>query len=725
MNDFQNDEVYKSLLKTFVHYSKRIIKARHQDGVDIDDASEYMELLVSTAPVAANLAQELQAFYGSSFSVEFSEINGNINKIENLILKLDQEIKHNPNFENVPLTFKLSSPQLETSLKSAFDYTQSDPQDYFEDKAMYWLYNALIAADCSILELRSAEEDKLWSNIEHSDIAVLVASKLRSCNNIGNEEANDEYIQDLEAGIFDTCIEIISDQQSPEQNTLESLLDNYRQNCDDMNVDEDNYAELFSPYIPAIEKIINFHKPNFIHLDNIATITDDFNQKIWSYDHQSIADIIGYQSEKNSSALAFQISSLKFDQAEMDEVLQDKSYQPLIAETKEQYQKYQSREAEIEHFEQYKITNPALTTYFSAMLKVWANNTSDSAGFYSDKAFSLGIGMKDTSPISEQIKECNEMLQTAKDIILIGRISSEFIYEIDENRRRRGVQLCKSGLSLDYIENLIKDPEKIKNTDYENIGLLFTDFHDNCNEEYEQLQMSGDELYIYEETEINEFAAALNFEPASKDKYKYTYYTERMTEGDKNHWVSIIGKNIKQFAEYVRPLYEKEYNTLKDYTNEGYRIFPQLKNFDVLEYTENIVNSVVLIPLYAENKDFTENDWNNYLESSMAGDRLDDVGRSFILSAANGYRRQVLNKYPEIKLDPHLNQAMKILAQANLSYNESWDSAFSANTVLKTSLLQQEGYINEIRELQDYHKKYNPAYDPITKAILNFHRKSH
>lgn len=724
MSNFQDEESYKSLIKTFSHYAQKLVQARNRPDLELEDASDYLSDLVMLSPAIVNLSKELETFYDSTFDIDYSQIIGNVGKIEDLVSKISSEVKHNVHFRNIPLAFELESAQLENQFNRCFDYTQSNPQDYFEDKSMYWLFNGLIAADSTITDLCATEENRMWNSIAQSDIATLVASKIKPYHDTDSEEDADYYIQDLEIGIFDTCMDIINNRNQIHSNILEELLDNYRQNCQEVDIEKDNYAEVFSPFIPEVEKIIERHKQVFQRLDDISNITDDFHQKIWDYDADSISEIIDYQLAEKSAPVSSDLLQLDFKAEDFNELLADQSYQPLIEETCKEYKQYQERQIDLDNFEQRKITNTVLNTYFSAILKIWAGNTANKAGLYCNKAFDIAAGIKDNSSLQEQVETRSAMLETAKDIVLIGRISSEFIYDIDEQHRRKGIRLVENGIGLEYVEEMIKHPNNMKKSDYESLGVLLEDYCSHCSENYAQLQLGKDEHYIQEDMNGTDFSNALDLEPPSRDKYRYTYYAERISEVNKLHAIEELGKNGQIFSQLVSPFYANEYKNLKDYIKEGDDLFPQLKKFDVLGHVEKIVHSLVLIPRYSGQPDFSDAEWGEYLHNSFSDMPLDEVSSDFIKSAANGYRRQVMVRYPKLKYDPFVNQKISKLAKEQVYLNECWAVDYHSGLALKTSKGIQEDYIEEMKRLQSYRQSRHPAHDPITKMILNFRKNT-
>ena len=158
---------------------------------------------------------------------------------------------------------------------------------------------------------------------------------------------------------------------------------------------------------------------------------------------------------------------------------------------------------------------------------------------------------------------------------------------------------------------------------------------------------------------------------------------------------------------------------IRRFTLQGKEIFPQTKKVDILEQVDDLVSAVTTIPLHTHGKEVPEDQWTDLLDYSVENVEIDDVGKSFIKSAASGFRRSIIKKFNEHELTDQQNKILSSYAKDYENANGNWFAINDNMEKLGTSLQYQEMYYQIYQKYMKDMETSNLSSDKFAQMLQN------
>lgn len=706
---FQNEKEYKSILKTLIFYMDKVLIGKNSSATNKENLEKYTERLSELVPAMINLCDEFNGFYGADLpSLPLQTGQNKVGLAEILIPTLKKEINQNPHFSHIPLSFEIISPNFSSDLRQTQNYVNSKNDDYFDVKSAYFLQRLLTAADTSLIGCYDNWQQELLRSIEnaHLDLILTSAVPLEKYGvNVSSHEIN--------LGIFQTCLEFFDKAPQPISKSLYmSLINNYRSQHLPIAGDE-IFLDALKNNLPQIKNIIKNNVNGYQQLKQAENLLHKTGSLMEDYAALSVANVIIWQKAEIHENKASQdiLSQLSFSQSDMDALLQEYNYRQLEQRTAAEYKNFKKLCPVFEGYEHRQIQSPEVKNYFAAKYKRWREHTSIHAAACIDDL--LHEHYKAAIPLEE-------LLDCAKDIIMIGSLSRDYFKMPEKNGVSNGIMLDTSGYNLDYINRLSKNPENVKAGDYLKLADIFKDFEQNCRKFADYLDLSEKEQAAEKNVSANEFLSKLNREKPGAEKEKYVMYSSRMFDNEYNYQEKNLQILARQLNFRNRAVHEKSHHDLQAYLQDGAELYPELTPKTRMEM-QNIIEgmgvSEVVVPLSLQ-EEFDEESFNELLGGI---DKLNyrPALAGFIKSAAKGYQRSVLKAHQQHIQENGIDNFQKNMA---LFYNNGLDLLSDIQNqvdALDTMAKEQTIWSANNRSYQAYLQNEHPKNNEITRLILN------
>lgn len=710
MFNFQNEKEYKSILKTFVFYVDKLLTNKNRPGLSDKDMALYTHRLGEMVPALVNLSEELNTFYEANLPIVSAQKSANkVGIAEALIPELKKYLYRSPHFRDIPLSFDITSSNFISGLKQTQTYVNSDNDDYFNIKSAYYAQRCLNAAYTSLLDENIGWRAQLWKAIEESNFDSVFSSILKNKhfdNGLSTEKIN--------LTIYNGCVAYIEKSQKNVSDGLyKALLDSCCQQQIPMATDA-GFQKALQYNLPKINKILRASFPDYYRMKNIENILIKIGEEVEDYDAETISDIVNWQKveldeEKFNQSL---LAKLTFTQEDMNSLLNTYDYSQLEKDTAIEYNDYKKLARLFHGYERRQIQSEDVKNYFGAKFKTWRQQTSIRAAKYLQEIL---------SPNPKSNTQIEDVLECAKDVIMIGKVSGE-IYKIpNKDGSVHGIALDTSGFGLAWVKHFISDPSQIKKHNLNQLAKLFSDYGKNCRTYVDYLDLTPQEQAAAEKISADKYLHLLSSERPGQEKSLYVHYSQRIFEVELRTRENNLLDFTRDFNRRHLASYDKPRKELSAYLHEGEQFVSALNENVQAELQKSIEDycvGEVIIPLYLQ-REFDQADFDLSMDGIFNHTAYSPEVKEFAKSAAKGYQRSVMKVHQQQIEQNGISPLQKNLACFYERNLEALADQEAYCQTLDTMNEEEALWSRAYRAHQEYKQNRHPSNNLVTQLILN------
>lgn len=719
MSDLQDDEKYKSSIKSLAAFTAKVAKLYLRPDAAQDNIMNYQATLIELYPVIKNLALELNTFYGARLEISDVEFDSPVEKIDALMPLLSSvrnEFKSNKAFADCRPIFNFDSPQFSAEITNTLSWFNSLSREDEPNKAMYWFYNNIQAIDSYFNYLYDRESEKLWETLSETELGEVLASydQKQQGANFDDDDLANTFLN----SIYDVGIKYMDAKYYHKELDIPSAIIEELKNYN-VTIKDVAFKETLRRQLPGIIDIYSRHENGFHQLETINDALDNIDDLIWDYDDEEIYNYITNNEELLSPQLnVSNIEDVILTQKDVDRfVNQYEDYKILREETIREFNEYLKNKPAFDKYMITDIEDKGLNKLLTMQLKSWLFELSRENKKVIPPLADLAAGRPRFGVKEEYARFINETLNLALDIIVAGRAAAIYLPIPDNNGEPVHIELNNSDIGENYIYRLIDTPKKMTVKDFQTLSILINSFEYNYNHYRPMLGFDRREVVIMRNFDDNVYLQKISSAPDCIAKMNIADISERIYHTGATLVLKELEEQRAIFTKDINNMNISERESLRDYIAEGKEIYPDLDAGKVLHAVDNIVTPLVLMPIY-EHHDYSEKNFRLGMEYMVASSRLPQSQQNFIKSAADGYRKMLVNKHLAVSAEgqnSRLHYMAKNYSSLLKKHNHLDDMRLKMQEI---HAVQRELFEKSLR-MDEYETTQHPGKNYVTALLLN------